>query len=330
MGQGNMEIFGPEKRDNIRYAVLAASILLAFLSLGYRGYHLENERVRLEGERARLEHERAQLMQDLEWTRQDFASTTGRLLLDIERLDRLFWSTANERDNLEENLRTQQDVIDTMQRDVVSALGDVGVLQKLSTTDRELLAKYSRVYFLNENYAPRALAAIPSYYLNEPEKEQKILLDVLPFLHRLLDDANASSTGVDLRIVSAYRSFGTQSTLKSTYKMVYGSRSANTFSADQGYSEHQLGSTIDFTTTALGAKFESIETTPAYQWLRDNAYRYGFILSYPKSNTYYIFEPWHWRFVGKSLAASLHESGKNFYDLPQREIDTYLVSLFDE
>lgn len=132
-----------------------------------------------------------------------------------------------------------------------------------------------------------------------------------------------------MKVISAYRSFGAQSTLKSAYTVIYGS-SANKFSADQGYSEHQLGTTIDFTTSKLGANFITFEKTESYTWLLQNAYRYGFILSYPENSDYYIFEPWHWRFVGKGLALQLHNENKNFNDLNQREIDEYLGSLFDQ
>jgi D-alanyl-D-alanine carboxypeptidase len=110
--------------------------------------------------------------------------------------------------------------------------------------------------------------------------------------------------------------------------MTYGT-GANKFSADQGYSEHQLGTAVDFTTEELGADFSDFEDTDAYQWLLANAHRYGFILSYPKGNKYYIFEPWHWRFVGIRLAEELHATGKYFYDMDQRFIDNYLISIFD-
>ena len=143
----------------------------------------------------------------------------------------------------------------------------------------------------------------------------------------MLDDANTEA--VDLKIISAFRSFDTQSTLKSAYKVTFGS-GANKFSADQGYSEHQLGTTVDFTTIKLGTNNSTFEKTPGYQWLVKNAYKYGFILSYPKGNAYYIFEPWHWRFVGKNLAQRLHDENKNFYDLDQRDINEYLITLFDQ
>jgi zinc D-Ala-D-Ala carboxypeptidase len=153
-----------------------------------------------------------------------------------------------------------------------------------------------------------------------------IYAKVWPYLRSLLEAAD--KTGVKLLVASAYRSFGTQSTLKSAYTFTYGS-GANTFSADQGYSEHQLGTTVDFTTSDLGANLSGFASTEAYQWLLDHAQDYGFTLSYPDRNAYYKFEPWHWRYVGRELASRLHDEGRFFYDFDQRVIDAYLIKLFD-
>ncbi|MFH0804250.1 MAG: M15 family metallopeptidase [Candidatus Zambryskibacteria bacterium] len=205
-------------------------------------------------------------------------------------------------------------------------IGTVGKLDKLSKTDKELLQKYSKIYFLNENYVPESLTVIPAEFVYEKDKELQIHTKVLPFLEDLLKAAR--NAGMDLKIISAYRSFGEQSVLKGAYTVNYGS-DANTFSADQGYSEHQLGTTIDFTTASVGATFSGFSKTKEYEWLLQNAYKYGFTISYPKENTYYQFEPWHWRFVGRSLADQLHTEGQYFYDLDQRTIDTYLINIFD-
>nr|MBP9757535.1 M15 family metallopeptidase [Candidatus Paceibacterota bacterium] len=128
---------------------------------------------------------------------------------------------------------------------------------------------------------------------------------------------------------SAYRSFDTQETLKEGYKVRYGAGTANSFSADQGYSEHQLGTTLDFTMPELGTGLVGFDKTPGFPWLKDHAHEYGFILSYPKGNGHFVFEPWHWRYVGVELASRLHQEGKSFYDLDQRLIDTYLISFND-
>jgi len=205
-------------------------------------------------------------------------------------------------------------------------VGTVSQLDKLSKTDKELLQKYSKVYFLSENYVPESLTEIPAEFVYEKDKKVQIHTKVLPYLSDLIKAAH--NNGFDLKIISGFRSFGDQSVLKDNYTVVYGS-GANKFSADQGYSEHQLGTAIDFTTAELGLNFSAFEKTGEYRWLLENGYKYGFVISYPKGNVYYQFEPWHWRFIGRSLANTLHQENKNFYDLDQRTIDKYLINIFD-
>lgn len=220
----------------------------------------------------------------------------------------------------------RESAISEFQGQIEKLSGTLGTLEKLAKTDEELLRKYSKVFFLNENYVPAHVVPIKERFLNQGATNDEIHADVWPFLERLLIDGNGD--GHQLLVASAYRSFGTQAALKSAYKVTYGS-GANAFSADQGYSEHQLGTAVDFTTNRLGANFSAFASDSAYEWLKDNAHKYGFILSYPPNNAYYKFEPWHWRFVGVKLATRLHADNINFYDWDQREIDHYLVNLFD-
>lgn len=244
-------------------------------------------------------------------------------LVDLE--ERLENSEADRR-ALEDALAAERAKTGSFERQISDIYGTVGTLKKLSETDPELLAKYSKVYFLNENYVPSALSTIDATYLADASRTLEFHARALPFLVKMIGDAEED--GVELRVASAFRSFGTQAALKSNYVVAYGG-GANRFSADQGYSEHQLGTTVDFSTKALGTSFTAFGNTEGYAWLTDNAQRYGFILSYPPGNTHYISEPWHWRFVGVDLARDLHEEGRSFYELDQREINEYLVSLFD-
>lgn len=225
-------------------------------------------------------------------------------------------------------VRVRQEIIDSFGGQIQNIGQTVSDLDKLAKTDPELLNKYSKVYFLNENYVPAALESIPANYTYTDNSNGNYLIhaQVWSYLKKLLDAAR--SDGIELLIASAFRSFDTQASLKAGYTVTYGS-GANQFSADQGYSEHQLGSSVDFTTPLIAGAFSKFETDPAYQWLLDNAHNYGFVLSYPKGNAYYKFEPWHWRFVGVELARDLDRQGKHFYDLSQREIDAYLIKLFD-
>ncbi len=202
----------------------------------------------------------------------------------------------------------------------------VGTLQKLSQTDPELLKKYSKIFFLNENYLPVGLTEIDPQFLYDKAKPLRFLTGALPHLNTLLNAAKGA--GLSLEVLSSYRSFSEQSGLKSTYAVVYGS-GANKFSADQGYSEHQLGTALDFTNPKVKATFTGFQMTSEYTWLKANAWQYGFIESYPPNNKYYIYEPWHWRYVGTALSTKIHNDQKEFYNLDQREIDTYLINFFE-
>lgn len=227
---------------------------------------------------------------------------------------------SDERERLQQQLGDVQDKVGTVS-------GTVSDLQKLSTIDPQLLAKYSKVFFLPDTYAPARLVEIPNTYKYIESAPLQIIPEVLPYMSRMLDAAKAD--GIDIYASSAYRSFGTQSALKNQYKVTYGAGTANSFSADQGYSEHQLGTAVDFITTGTGGLLEGFDKKPAYAWMNANAYKYGFVLSYPQANGYYTFEPWHWRFVGVKLATKLHRTNTYFYQMDQRTIDTYLISLFD-
>lgn len=209
---------------------------------------------------------------------------------------------------------------------VSQATQTVEDIKKLEEADGELLAKYSKVYFLNEHYSPENLAYIPSDIVAS-ERNQQVKGEVLPFLTEMF--AAMEAEGLSPRVISAFRSFGYQENLKNNHKVTYGTSVSNQFVADQGYSEHQLGTTVDIVNAEIGSDMLRFDTTDEYKWLLANAHKYGFVLSYPEDNSYYAFEPWHWRFVGVALAAELNGQGKHFYDMPQRDINTYRINMFD-
>jgi D-alanyl-D-alanine carboxypeptidase len=244
---------------------------------------------------------------------------------EIEVKEKEIISAKDEIEFLNEELDFEKERVDDLEDSFRKVTNTVEDLEKLSKTDKELLQKYSKVSFLNEHYIPSDLRDIDDKYVYG-DSDMEIHRSVDKFLDDLLEEADDDD--LDLLIKSAFRSFGTQAVLKNNYLVTYGS-GANTFSADQGYSEHQLGTTVDFTTSTTGTLTTAFENTEEFEWLQDNAYKYGFVLSYPKGNVYYQYEPWHWRFVGKDLARKLHRNNDSFYDLDQREIDEYLLEIFD-
>jgi len=286
-------------------------IISTFLFLGYWGYRYKV------------------LSNELSYTREASTETTEQVFVKIKKLEADIAQAKITNENLLGTLTAEQKKNFEFEEQIKGITNTVVTLEKLSKTDKQFLEKYSKIFFLNEHYVPSKLTLIDQTYLNKKDRPEEIHAGIWPFLQKLL--ADAQTAGVPLQIVSAYRSFGEQTNLKSSYDLIYGSGTANTFSAEQGYSEHQLGTTVDFTTEAVGGSLAGFENTTAYAWLQTNAHRYGFILSYPKGNGYYQFEPWHWRFVSVTLATRLHNENKYFYEntLTQREIDQYLVSFFD-
>jgi len=302
------------KQKNL-HLFLIILIVINFGTVGCFGY----QNYLLEKDNSNLKNELLEAKINLALKEKDLGKAISLLELELAE-------TETARDNFELKFRLERERMNFLSSQLENIEGTVGILEKLSQTDPELLKKYSKVYFLNENYLPETFTKITPKYTHDTNEDYLIYSKIWPFLEQMMKAAKDDN--IDIKIISAYRSFGEQSILKSSYTFIYGS-GANQFSADQGYSEHQLGTTLDFTTSEIGNNYLGFEETPAYQWLLNNAYKYGFILSYPEGNEYYQFEPWHWRFVGRDLADKLHREGKNFYDLSQREIDEYLISFFD-
>lgn len=126
--------------------------------------------------------------------------------------------------------------------------------------------------------------------------------------------AAARAADARLAVQSAYRSYSTQEATFAHWVSVYGYSKALTLSARPGHSEHQLGTAIDFRSYGGSAPWDHTDwaTTKAGAWLKANAWKFGFVMSYPKGRTTvtcYAYEPWHYRYIGKERAAKLRESG---------------------
>jgi len=125
---------------------------------------------------------------------------------------------------------------------------------------------------------------------------------------------DAKKQGFELVAFSTYRSYEYQATLYNNYVARDGKEKADRYSARPGYSEHQTGLAFD-----IGEKGredlwleEAFGESPAGKWLAENAHKYGFILRYPKGKeniTGYMYEAWHFRYLGVELATKVKESG---------------------
>ncbi len=155
----------------------------------------------------------------------------------------------------------------------------------------------NKTYSLPSNFAPNNLVTINGYI--------KVVDYVKDAFQELTSDS--ASLGLNIYASSGYRSYSDQNYIYNNYVNLDGQALADTYSARAGHSEHQTGLAIDVNTVD-----SSFDNTSESNWLKDNCYRYGFIIRYPKDKeniTGYMYEPWHIRYVGKELASKLYNNG---------------------
>jgi zinc D-Ala-D-Ala carboxypeptidase len=128
----------------------------------------------------------------------------------------------------------------------------------------------------------------------------------------------AARNGTPIAVNSPYRSYADQVASFNGWVSVDGYNDAITYSQRPGHSEHQLGLTIDFMTLGGGSALQGDwATDPSGRWMAENAWKYGWLMSYPKAEdgalfsdaTCFHYEPWHYRYLGREIARKVHRSG---------------------
>lgn len=227
--------------------------------------------------------------------------------------------SVTESKNITETVKTapvaQVPKIENKPREIITNQSSATIAQSQIPTINSLL---SNAYFGHFPFAevPRHSLVNMGNYYNRTE-----------FLHQEAGDAfnrmkaDAKLQGVQLVLISGFRSISDQTKLFQKQIQKRGSKeAASKLSAPPGYSEHHTGYALDIgdgKQPSLDLKFQ-FESSQAYSWLINNAYRYGFELSFPKNNIQRVsFEPWHWRYVGSNQANSIFAMPKNLLYLNQ-------------
>ena len=154
-------------------------------------------------------------------------------------------------------------------------------------------------------YIDGVLVANKTYSLPSSYNPGDITSETRSNMNRMFADARA--LGLNIYLSSGFRSYYTQRDLYNYYVSVDGKSEADTYSARPGHSEHQSGLAFD-----VNQVDNTFDNTEEAIWLSNNCYKYGFILRYPKGKTNetgYMYESWHFRYVGESLASKLYNNG---------------------
>ena len=166
-------------------------------------------------------------------------------------------------------------------------------------TNLILVNKYN---YLTEDYIPENLEPIDIAYARSG---MQLVREAKEAFETLSEDAKKE--GMNIIAMSSYRSYDYQVNLYDDYVATDGKEAADTYSARAGYSEHQTGLAVDVYNKVL--PYTSFEETEEFNWMQENAYKYGFILRFPKDKvniTGYQYESWHYRYVGKEAAKYIH------------------------
>lgn len=157
--------------------------------------------------------------------------------------------------------------------------------------------------YLKEDYVPENLKSLSSTYALSNMKMVEEAANAFESLSK-----DASKENYKIIAMSTYRSYEYQIDLYNKYVKSDGKDAADTYSGRPGNSEHQTGLAVDvYNQTETYTNFEKTEE---YDWMQENAYKYGFILRFPKdkeNETGYEFESWHYRYVGKDIAKYIHK-----------------------
>lgn len=180
-----------------------------------------------------------------------------------------------------------------------------------------LLVLVNKYNSLPKDYKPSPTATLPGAYGNNVpmRTEAKEALEKLQKAVR--EEANFT-----LLPTTAYRDYNFQNTLYTGYVTKNGKEKADTYSARPGYSDHQTGLAIDLKNPEITSNVRLSDSN--YEWLHNNAHRFGFIIRFPKGKEFitgYQFENWHIRYVGEDVAKIIYENNLTL----EEYIDLYVT-----
>lgn len=159
----------------------------------------------------------------------------------------------------------------------------------------------NRKFYLEKDYVPNNLTKVTSVSYVKRSNEVMMLNEEALKMYQKMEKV-AKQNNIDLLLFSAYRSYEKQQSLWTPSRLT-----DDEYLALPGFSEHQTGLAVDIGNKHSGLTL-NFENTQAFQFLKDEAHKFGFILRYPQDKikiTGYAYEPWHFRYVGKEIATTI-------------------------
>ena len=175
---------------------------------------------------------------------------------------------------------------------------------KLITDTNKIDVLVNKNNKLDNNYIPKDLEPINSDYTIGM---QYLRSEAKYYFEKMCE--KAKTEGLNIKAVSTFRTSDYQDKLYKNYSIEKGIEYADMCSARMGHSEHQTGLAVDV--SDLLGEYNDFLNTKEFIWMKDNAYKFGFILRYPKYKTDitgFKYEPWHYRYIGKKISNYIYNN----------------------
>lgn len=207
---------------------------------------------------------------------------------------------------------------DTLEQRVMDVNCDMDLEPYAQTTivedDSDITYLVNKFYALPDGYVPDDLVGLDAFACVQGQDYSCQDVDVIQLRKEVYDAyikwcKAAQKEDIEIRAIAGYRSYEYQKGLWDYNAQVNGQEYADAYYARPGQSEHNTGLAVDITFN--GYNFNEIENYDGYEWILENAHKYGFILRYPEEKidvTRYGYESWHFRYVGADAATEIYEN----------------------
>ena len=251
-----------------------------------------------------------------------YLSEKDLINLTTKKIDKKLVSLMSNKLYLHKNLKEYQDYIDiNPNKTIDEAIQTVNIHHNYAyyeftlptSTDLNYSMLVNKYYYLSEDYVPDDLVSISTKYSWGTAGSQKVRSEAYD-MYIKMHEAAEKEANIYLMVNSSYREYSSQQRVYNNYKTNHGEEYADKIAARPGFSEHQTGLALDIFSIKNPSQ-ATFKDSDAYEWLKNNSYKYGSILRYPEGKeniTGYNFESWHYRYVGVELAKKIYDSGLTF------------------
>ena len=253
--------------------------------------------------------EQIKKLEELNTETKDYILTLKKNNYIVKLIDQKYFIEKNLKKYLDYKKNDNKSISDVVAIVNVGADNDWYTKTKKTNIELKELMLTNKFYYLDKSYNSDNMVKVSNTYsYGEDQMLTKETFDAFKEMWK-----SAKSENLNLIINSSFRSYEDQEEVYNFYKSTKGEEAADLIAAHPGFSEHQTGMAIDIQTYKSSAK--TFENFDEFKWLEKNAYKYGFILRYPKDKEYltgYEYESWHWRYVGKEAAKYIQENKITF------------------